>query len=85
MFSDYDQRRNLVRHLLEDICRSKEQNSKLNACKKKLDIKKKNEQCARKIADFFGPSKEDVNFACMDVTDSDSDESRSDISNDAMQ
>ena len=48
-------------------------------------MKKKNEQCARKIADFFGPSKEDVNFACMDVTDSDSDESRNDISNDAMQ
>ena len=74
-----------MRHLLEDICHSKEQNSKLNAAKKKLDMKKKNEQCARKIADFFGPSKEDVNFACMDVTDSDSDESRSDISNDAMQ
>ena len=48
-------------------------------------MKKKNEQCTRKIADFFGPSKEDVDFACMDVTDSDSEESTSDISNNEMQ
>ena len=85
MFSDYNQSRNLVRHLLEDICHSKEQNSKLNTCKKELDMKKKNEQCTRKIADFFGPSKEDVDFVCMDVTDSDSEESTSDISNNVMQ
>ena len=54
--------------------------------KKKLDTKKKNEQCTRKISDFFGPLKEDMDFACMDVTDSDSDDSStSNISNDAMQ
>ena len=87
VFSDYDQSRNLVGQILEKMCRSKEENSKLNACKKKrLDMKKKNEQCARKISDFFRPLKEDVDFACMDVTDSDSDDSStSDISNDAMQ
>ena len=49
-------------------------------------MKKKNEQCTIKISNFFGPLKEDVDFACMDVTDSDSDDSStSDISNDAMQ
>ena len=52
--------------------------------KKKLDMKKKNEQCARKISDFFEPLKEDVDFSCMDVTDSDSDDSASDISNDVV-
>ena len=52
---------------------------------KKLDMKKKNEQCTRKISDFFGPSKEVVDFACMNVTDSDSDNSTSDISSDAVQ
>ena len=56
------------------------------AKKKKLDTKKKNEQCTRKISDFFGILKEDVDFACMDVTGSDSDDcSTSDISNNAMQ
>ena len=58
---------------------------KVKCLQKKLDMKKKNEQCTRKIADFFGPSKEDVDFACMDVTDSDSEESTSDISNNEMQ
>ena len=83
MFSDYDQSRNLVGQILEGMCFSKEE--KLNACKKKLDMKKKNEQMTRKVSDFFGPSKEDVDFACMNVTDSDSDDSTSDISNDAIQ
>ena len=56
------------------------------AKRKKLDMKKKNEQCTRKISDFFGLLKEDMDFACMDVTDSDSgDSSTSDISNNAMQ
>ena len=35
VFSDYDQSRNLVGQILEKMCRSKEENSKLNACKKK--------------------------------------------------
>lgn len=35
VFSDYDQSRNLVGQILEDMCHSKEENSKLNACKKK--------------------------------------------------
>ena len=48
-------------------------------------MKKKNEQCTRKISDFFEPLKEDVDFSCMDVTDSDSDDSASDISNDVVQ
>ena len=63
MFSDYDQSRNLVEHLLEDMCRSKRR--KLEAKrfqKKKLDMKKKNQQCTRKISDFFRSSKEDVDF-----------------------
>ena len=34
VFSDYDQSRNLVGQILEDMCHSKEENSKLNACKK---------------------------------------------------
>ena len=50
-----------------------------------VGYEKKNEQCTRKIPHFFGPSKEDMHFACMDVTDSDSDDSTSDISNDARQ
>ena len=54
VFSDYDQNRNLVEHLLEDKCRCKEENSKLNACQKKLVLKKKNVQYARKLSDLFG-------------------------------
>ena len=88
VFSDYYQSRNLVGHLPDDMCRSKEENSKLNACKKKkkeLDIKKKNKQCIKKISEILGPLTEDVDFACMDVTDSDSDDNTSDISTNAMQ
>ena len=41
----------------------KGENLKLNASKKKkLDMKKKNQQCTRKISDFFRSSKEDVDF-----------------------
>ena len=50
-----------------------------------LGIKKKNDQCTRKISDFFGSSKEDVNFACMYITDNDSNDSKIGISNNAMQ
>ena len=48
-------------------------------------MKKRNGQCTRKIQDYFGSLKEDVDFAYMDVTDRDSDDSTSDTSNDAMQ
>ena len=53
--------------------------------KKELDIKKKNKQCIKKISEILGPLTEDVDFACMDVTDSDSDDNTSDISTNAMQ
>ena len=38
VFSDFDQSRNLVGQILEDMCYSKEENSKLNACKKQKKI-----------------------------------------------
>ena len=47
-------------------------------------MKKKNGQRTRKISDFFEQD-ESVDFACMDVTDIDSDDSTSEISNGAMQ
>ena len=34
VFSNYDQIRNLVGQILEDMCHSKEKHSKLNVCKK---------------------------------------------------
>ena len=40
VFSDYDQSRNLVGQIFEEMCHSKEENSKLNACKKKVGYKK---------------------------------------------
>ena len=40
----------------------KGENLKLNASKKKVGYKKKNQQCTRKISDFFRSSKEDVDF-----------------------
>ena len=50
--------------------------------KKELDMKKKNDQCKRNISDFFGRW---IHWWKTDVTDSNSNDSTSDISNDAMQ
>ena len=81
---DYDQCRICVEHLLEDICCSEEENSKLNAWEKRWIWKRKMDNVPERYQTFLIKMK-DVDFACMDVTDIDSDDSTSEISNGAMQ